>query len=106
MTLENVNKSNICLTNISNNYFQNIFCKIILNTKKNNSILLLKEYDTSIILEKFYIYDLIKLYCAIILDKSIIILFNDYYEINILINSLLSITYPLHNSKKYKINFI
>ena len=34
MTLENVNKSNICLTNISNNYFQNIFCKIILNTKK------------------------------------------------------------------------
>ena len=106
MTLENANKNNICLTNISNNYYQNIFCKIILNTKKNNSILLLKEYDTSIILEKFYVDDLIKLYCAILLDRSIILLFNDYYEINILINSLLSINYPLNNSKKYRISFI
>ena len=107
LTLDNkINKNNICLTNISNNYFQNNFCKIIIKPKKNNSILLLKEYDTSIILEKFYIDDLIKLYCALLLDKSIILLFNDYYEINILINSLLSITYPLNNSKKYKISYI
>ena len=104
----NLNKANknICLTNISNNYFQNIFCKIILNSKSNNSILLLKEYDTSIILEKFHIDDIIILYCAILLDKSIIFLFNDYYEINILFNSLLSITFPINNSKKYKISFI
>ena len=107
ITLDNFkNKNNICLTNITNNYFQNIFCKIILNSKKKNSILLLKEYDTSIILEKFYIDDLIKLYCALLLDKSIILLFNDYHEINIIINSLLSITYPLDNSKKYKIEYI
>ena len=107
LTLDNYkSKNNICLTNITNNYFQNIFCKIILNSKKRNSILLLKEYDTSIILEKFYIEDLIKLYCALLLDKSIILLFNDYYEINIIINSLLSITYPLNNSKKYKIEYI
>ena len=100
------NKNNLCLTNISNNYFQNIFCKIKINPRNNNSVLLLKEYDTSIILEKFYIEDLIIIYCALILDRSIILLFNDYYEINILINSLLSITYPLNNSKKYKISFI
>ena len=109
LTLDSNNnniKKNICLVNISNNYFQNIFCKIIINSKKNNSILLLKEYDTSIILEKFYIDDLIKLYCALLLDKSIILLFNDYHEINILINSLLSLAYPMGSSKKYKINFI
>ena len=107
LTLDNnSNKNNICLSNISNNYFQNIFCKIVVNSKRKNSILLLKEYDTSIILERFYIEDLIKLYCAILLDKSIILLFNDYYEINILINSLLSITYPLANFKKYKISYI
>ena len=106
ITLDNwKNKNNICLTNITNNYFQNIFCKIILN-KKKNSILLLKEYDTSIILEKFYIEDLIKLYYALLLEKSIILLFNDLHEINIIINSLLSITYPLNNSKKYKIEYI
>ena len=103
---KNNNKNNLCLTNISNNYFQNIFCKIKISPKNNNSVLLLKEYDTSIILEKFYIEDLIKIYCALLLDRSIILLFNDYYEINILINSLLSITYPLNNSKKYKISYI
>ena len=106
ITLDNNNKKNICLANISNNYCQNIFCKIVINSKKNNSVLLLKEYDTSIILEKFYVDDLIKLYCALLLDKSIIILFNDFHEINILINSLLSLTYPLNKSKKYKINYI
>ena len=106
LTLDSLNKNNICLTNISNNYFQNIFCKVVINTKKNNSHLLLKEYDTSIILEKFYIDDLIKLYCALLLDKSIILLFSDYHEINLLINSLLSITYPLNNFKKYNINLI
>ena len=106
LRLKDLNKNNICLSNISNNYFQNIFCKITLNSKRNNSILLLKEYDTSIILEKFHIDDLIKLYCAILLDKSIILLFNDYYEINILIYSLLSIIYPFNNIKKYKISYI
>ena len=105
LNLYKANK-NICLTNISNNYFQNIFCKIVLNSKTNNSLLLLKEYDTSIILEKFHIDDIIILYCAILLDRSIIILFNDYYEINILFNSLLSITYPINNAKKYKISYI
>ena len=100
ITLNN-NKKNICLANISNNYFQNIFCKIIINSKKNNSVLLLKEYDTSIILEKFYVDDLIKIYCALLLDKSIIILFNDYHEINILIHSLLSLTYPINKSIKW-----
>ena len=105
LNLYKANK-NICLTNISNNYFQNIFCKIILNSKTNNSFLLLKEYDTSIILEKFHIDDIVILYCSILLDRSIIFLFNDYYEINILFNSLLSITYPINNSNKYKISFI
>ena len=106
LVIKDSNKNNLCLSNISNNYFQNILCKITLNSKKNNSILLLKEYDTSIILEKFYIDDLIKLYCAILLDKSIILIFNDYYEINILIYSLLSIIYPFNNIKKYKISFL
>ena len=85
------NIKNICLLNIPNNYFQNIFCKICLNPKNKNSILSLKEFDTSIILDKFYIEDIMKLYYALLLDKSIIFLFNDYSEINIIINSLLSI---------------
>ena len=97
---------NICLMNIPNNYFQNIFCKIGINAKTKNAILSLKEYDTSILLEKFYIEDIIKLYYALLLDKSIIFLFNDFYDINIIINSLLSITFPLDKSKKYNINYI
>ena len=110
LSLNNYNTSdkikNICLMNIPNNYFQNILCKIGINTKTKNSILSLKEYDTSILLEKFYIEDIIKLYYALLLDKSIIFLFNDFYDINIIINSLLSITFPLDKSKKYNIKYI
>ena len=97
---------NICLLNIPNNYFQNIFCKISLNPKNKNSILSLKEFDTSIILDKFYIEDIVKLYYALLLDKSIIFLFNDYSEINIIINSLLSITFPMDKMKKYNIKYV
>ena len=100
------NIKNICLLNIPNNYFQNIFCKICLNPKNKNSILSLKEFDTSIILDKFYIEDIMKLYYALLLDKSIIFLFNDYSEINIIINSLLSITLPIDKTKKYNIKYI
>ena len=96
---------NICIMNFPNNYFQNILCKIGINTKTKNSILSLKEYDTSILLDKFYIEDLIKFYYALLLDKSIIFLFNDFYEINTIINSLLSITFPLDKMKKYSIKY-
>ena len=97
---------NICLLNIPNNYFQSIFCKISLNPKNKNSILSLKEYDTSILLDKFHIEDIVKLYYALLLDKSIIFLFNDYTEINIIINSLLSLTFPLDKHKIYNIKYI
>ena len=119
------NQRSLCLSNISNNYNQNIFFKVYFNNnfldnKDNNTIqtdynlidnnnslvLTLKEYDTSIILEEFYMDDLIKLYYALLLDKQIILLFQNFYDINILIHSLLSITYPLNNGKKYEINFI
>ena len=110
LTLDKYNNlddiKNICLMNISNNYFQNVLCKISLNPKNKDSILSLKEYDTSILLEKFYIEDIIKLYYALLLDKSIIFLFNDYSEIDIIINSLLSITFPLDKNKKYNIKYI
>ena len=110
LTLDNLDNSdkikNIYLMNIPNNYFKNILSKISLNPKNNNSILSLKEYDTSILLEKFYIEDIFKLYYALLLDKTIIFLFNDYSEINILINSLLSITFPLEKNKKYNIKYI
>ena len=102
----NMSKKNLCITCIENNYFKNIFCKILLKNKNNNSILLLKEYDTSIILDKFYVDDLIMLYCALLLNVSIIFLFNDYYQINLIINSLLSLTYPIDCFKKYNINYI
>ena len=110
LTLDNSynldNIKNICLINIPNNYFQNIFCKISLNPKNKNSILSLKEYDTSILLDIFYIEDIIKLYYALLLDKSIIFLFDDFSEINIIINSLLSITFPLDKQKKYNIKYV
>ena len=110
LTLDKYNNlddiKNICLMNIPNNYFQNVLCKISLNPKNKDSILSLKEYDTSILLEKFYIEDIIKLYYALLLDKSIIFLFNDYSEIDIIINSLLSITFPLDKNKKYNIKYI
>ena len=97
---------NICITNLPNNYYQNIFCKINLNPRTKTSILSLKEYDTSILLEKFYIEDILKLYYALLLDKSLIFLFNDHSDINIIINSLLSITYPFEKQRKYTIKYI
>ena len=90
--------------NISDNYSVNIekmrkklgcddfFMKIYLDDKTPFPI---KDYNLSILLDKFHIDDLIILYQSLLMEYEIILIFNNFEEINILIYSLLSILYPL-----------
>ena len=55
----------------------------------------LKDFNISIILDNFYIEDLIKIYLSILMEYKIILIFSDINEINIVINSLLALIYPL-----------
>ena len=68
----------------------------------NGSLLPLYDFDMSILLERFYIEDLIMIYQGILLEYKIILVFNNYEEINVIINSLLSLIYPF--KWKYPIN--
>ena len=55
----------------------------------------IKDYDISILLSKFHIEDLIILYQSLLMEYEIILIFNNFEEINIIIYSLLSLIYPL-----------
>ena len=68
------------------------FMKLYLDDKTPFPI---KDYNLSILLDKFYVDDLIILYQSLLMEYEIILIFNDFEEINILIYSLLSILYPL-----------
>ena len=72
--------------------YDDFFFKIYLDDKTPFPI---KDYDLSILFEKFHIDDLIILYQSILMEYEIILIFENFEEINILIYSLLSIIYPL-----------
>ena len=72
--------------------YDDFFMKIFLDDKTPFPI---KDYNLSILLEKFHIDDLIILYQSLLMEYEIILIFNNFEEINILIYSLLAILYPL-----------
>ena len=83
------------------------FCKFHIDIPENiNNILPLKDYNISIILDKFYIEDLVKIYTGLLLDYKIILIFNNYNEINLIIQSLLTITFPLNKSEYQVFSYI
>ena len=93
------NRKSLCISNIDNKYNRTFFKFHIDIPEKINNILPLKDYNLSIILDKFYIEDLVKIYTALLLEFKIILIFDNYNEINYCIQSLLTITYPLNKSE-------
>ena len=68
------------------------FIKIFIDDKIPFPI---KDYDLSILLYKFHIEDLIIIYQSLLMEYEIILIFNNFEDINIIIYSLLSLIYPL-----------
>ena len=99
------NKNNNNSTNNNDNYqsnneknnnkkieYDDFFMKLYIDDKTPFPI---KDYNLSILLDKFHIDDLIILYQSLLMEYEIILIFNNFEEINILIYSLLAILYPL-----------
>ena len=71
---------------------ENFYFKIFID---DNSPFPIKDFDLSILLEKFHIEDLIILYQSLLMEYEIILIFENFEEINIIIYSLIAILYPL-----------
>ena len=79
--------------NLNNNKITNdFFMKIFIEDKTPFPI---KDYNISILLDKFHIDDLIIIYQGLLMEYEIILIFNNFEEINIINYSLLSLIYPL-----------
>ena len=76
----------------NNKITSDFFIKLFMN---DNSPFPIKDYNISILLYKFHIDDLIIIYQALLMEYEIILIFDNFEEINILIYSLLSLIYPL-----------
>ena len=76
----------------NNKITSDFFIKLFINDKSPFPI---KDYNISILLYKFHIDDLIIIYQALLMEYEIILIFDNFEEINILIYSLLSLIYPL-----------
>ena len=76
----------------NNKTTSDFFIKLFINDKSPFPI---KDYNISILLYKFHIDDLIIIYQALLMEYEIILIFDNFEEINILIYSLLSLIYPL-----------
>ena len=76
----------------NNKITSDFFIKLFINDKSPFPI---KDYNISILLYKFHIDDLIIIYQTLLMEYEIILIFDNFEEINILIYSLLSLIYPL-----------
>ncbi len=84
------------------NYLNNNFAKttfLTYHVESQNSIPI-KDFNLFILFQKFNIEDLIHIYLSILIGNKIIIVFENYEEINQILLSLISIIYPL-NWKKF-----
>ena len=89
------NNENYNNNNYNNNNkmgYDDFFMKLYIDDKTPFPI---KDYNLSIVLDKFHEDDLIILYQSLLMEYEIIIIFNNFEEINIIIYSLLAILYPL-----------
>ena len=77
---------------INENNTNNYFMKLFIDDKTPFPI---KDYDLSILLNSFHIDDLIILYQSLLMEYEIILIFNNFENINLIIHSLLSLIYPL-----------
>ena len=86
------NKNSNSQLNNAKNQKDDYFMKLYIDDKTPFPI---KDYNLSILLDKFHVDDLIILYQSLLMEYEIILIFNNFEEINIIIYSLLAILYPL-----------
>ena len=72
---------------IGNNAGKKCFLKTHINGKNGFP---LKDYDLTILLDKFNVEDLIKIYLSLLMEYKLIIIFDDYEDINTLIFAITS----------------
>ena len=90
LPLKSENKNQINENNNSIN--KEFFMKLYIDDK---SFFPIKDYDLTFLLNIFHIEDLIILYQGLLMEFEIILIFNNFENINIIIHSLLSLIYPL-----------
>ena len=100
------NGTSVCLCSLNNNYNKKVFMKFHIDGIDRQQILPLKEFDLSHLLDRFHFDDLITIYTTMLLEYKIIIIFDKYSEINIILQSLITLLYPLNNNNYQVISFI
>lgn len=77
---------------LGNNTGKKSFTKFNLNDKCGFP---LADFDMTIILDKINVEDSIKIHMSLMMEYKLILIFDDYQDINILIFSLINLIYPL-----------
>jgi hypothetical protein len=88
----NKDNKSFYVNSIGNNLGKKTFLNYHIN---NNYGYPISNFDISTLLDKFNIDDLIKIYLALLMEYKLVLVFNDYTEINTIIFSLVSLLYPL-----------
>ena len=89
--------NHILVNYLNNNFAKNTF--LTYHIESHNSIPI-KDFNLFILFQKFNVEDLVNIYLSILIGNKIIIVFENYEEINQILLSLISIIYPL-NWKKF-----
>jgi hypothetical protein len=77
---------------IGNNAGKKCFLKFHINSNYGYP---LADYDMTILLDKFNVEDLIKVYIGLLMEYKLIIVFDNYEDINNIIFSITSLIFPL-----------
>jgi hypothetical protein len=77
---------------LGNNTGKKCFTKFNLNDKSGYP---LADYDMTMILDKINVEDLIKIHMSLLMEYKLVLIFDDYQDVNILIFSLINLIYPL-----------
>jgi hypothetical protein len=82
----------IYVSYIGNNAGKKCFTKLYLNDKVGYPLV---DFDMTLLLDRFNVDDLIKIYMSLLMEHKVILMFDDYQEINLIIFSLITLLYPL-----------
>lgn len=77
---------------IGNNAGKKCFLKYYINGKNGYNIV---DYDMTLLLDRFNVEDLIKIYIGLLMEYKLIIVFDNYEEINLIMFSIISLLFPL-----------
>jgi hypothetical protein len=81
------------ILSVGNNIGRKIFMKYYQNSSGNGFPI--PDYDMTLLLDRFNVEDLIKIYMCLLMEYKLILIFDDYSDINLLIFAIISLLYPL-----------